>query len=212
MKKLDPYRTLLAVLLLFIGILPWLDPAWKHSDLFTVCGLSLVLLAGLNVLRERQKLFRTGFTIAVLFILMNGYLQFSDFPILFACSFALFFILLISVVINIITMLVSSKEIKSSFISGCIAGYLMIGICLAFFLTVVGSFETQVLTLPNAEFCFNDFLYFSLVTMTTVGFGDISPLDPVVRTAAIMTAVAGQFYMAVIVAVIVGKLMNKSES
>lgn len=212
MKKLDPYRTLLAVLLLFIGILPWLDPAGKNTDLFTVCGLSLVLLAGLNVLRERQKLFRAGLTMAVLFMVMNGYLQFSDFPILFACSFSLFFLLLLFVLIENIAMLISSTEIKSSFISGCIAGYLMIAICLAFFLLVVGSFDTQVLTVPNAEFCFNDFLYFSLVTMTTVGYGDISPLDPVVRTASIMTVVAGQFYMAVIVAVIVGKLMNKSDA
>ncbi|MEM9254604.1 MAG: potassium channel family protein [Pseudomonadota bacterium] len=48
--------------------------------------------------------------------------------------------------------------------------------------------------------------YYSYVTMTTLGYGDISPALPVTRTLAYLQAVAGTFYMAVVVASMVGAL------
>jgi voltage-gated potassium channel len=51
---------------------------------------------------------------------------------------------------------------------------------------------------------FPDLLYFSFATLTTVGYGDISPVAPLARFFAFMEAVVGQFYMAVLVASLVG--------
>lgn len=52
--------------------------------------------------------------------------------------------------------------------------------------------------------------YFSYVTMTTLGFGDISPAVPMTRTLVYLQAVAGTFYMAVVVASLVGAFARKS--
>lgn len=49
----------------------------------------------------------------------------------------------------------------------------------------------------------NDMLYFSLVTLATVGYGDILPAGPSMRMLATLEAIAGQFYVAVVVAVFV---------
>jgi hypothetical protein len=43
-------------------------------------------------------------------------------------------------------------------------------------------------------------LYFSLTTLTTTGYGDITPVDPVARSAANLEAVIGQFYLAITIA------------
>ena len=51
---------------------------------------------------------------------------------------------------------------------------------------------------------FSDALYFSYVTMTSLGYGDISPAVPVSRVLAYLQAVAGAFYMAIVVASLVG--------
>jgi Na+/H+-dicarboxylate symporter len=48
-------------------------------------------------------------------------------------------------------------------------------------------------------------MYYGFITMTTVGYGDILPLKPYTRSLATFIAVAGQFYMAIIVALLVGK-------
>lgn len=51
---------------------------------------------------------------------------------------------------------------------------------------------------------FPDFVYFSFVSLTTLGFGDISPAVPVTRFLVYMEAVVGQFYIAILVASLVG--------
>jgi hypothetical protein len=54
-------------------------------------------------------------------------------------------------------------------------------------------------------------LYFSFVTLATLGYGDVLPLHSTVRTIAIIEAVVGQFYVAVIVAVFVGLFTSQRE-
>jgi voltage-gated potassium channel len=50
----------------------------------------------------------------------------------------------------------------------------------------------------------SDLLYFSMITLATVGYGDILPVSETARTLAVIEATIGQFYVAVIVAVFVG--------
>jgi voltage-gated potassium channel len=54
--------------------------------------------------------------------------------------------------------------------------------------------------------------YFSFVTLSTVGYGDVLPVSPTTRACACMEAVAGQFYLAVIVAGLVSMLVVKRSS
>jgi hypothetical protein len=53
------------------------------------------------------------------------------------------------------------------------------------------------------------FTYFSLTTLTTMGYGDITPVAPAARSAAVLQAVFGQFYIAVVVAQLVGSNLAK---
>jgi hypothetical protein len=48
------------------------------------------------------------------------------------------------------------------------------------------------------------FSYFSVVTLTTMGYGDITPLRPPADVLAMLEAIFGQFYIAVVVAQMVG--------
>jgi voltage-gated potassium channel Kch len=50
------------------------------------------------------------------------------------------------------------------------------------------------------------FQYFSTVTMTTVGFGDIVPITPAARLATGLEAIVGQLYLAVVIATLVGRV------
>ncbi len=55
----------------------------------------------------------------------------------------------------------------------------------------------------------NNLLYFSLVTLATLGYGDILPVSETARTLAVIEATVGQFYVAVIVAVFVSMYANQ---
>jgi hypothetical protein len=54
------------------------------------------------------------------------------------------------------------------------------------------------------------FLYFSLTTLTTIGYGDVSPVASAARSAAALEGVFGQFYIAVVVAQLVGSKLAEA--
>jgi hypothetical protein len=53
------------------------------------------------------------------------------------------------------------------------------------------------------------FQYFSTITVTTVGFGDIVPVTPAARLATGLEAIMGQLYLAVVIAILVGRVGSR---
>jgi len=56
------------------------------------------------------------------------------------------------------------------------------------------------------------FIYYSFITLTSTGYGDITPLHPYTRSLAIFEAIAGQLYLAVLIARLVGLEMEYREA
>jgi hypothetical protein len=91
-------------------------------------------------------------------------------------------------------------------IQGAVAAYLLIAIAFAasyhlifFLIPEAFTFTNKALYAGNARFEFN-FHYFSIVTITTLGYGDIIPVHPFARTLAMMEALIGQLYPAILLA------------
>lgn len=61
------------------------------------------------------------------------------------------------------------------------------------------------LTLPGATHPGSEFMYFSFTTLTTIGFGDILPVGPLVRSLAVLEALTGQLYLVLVVSRFVGE-------
>lgn len=87
---------------------------------------------------------------------------------------------------------------------GAICIYLLIGLAYGFVYSMVemlhpGSFEHihPVLGKSLSEF---DFFYFSFITLTTVGYGDVAVLTPYARSIVILESITGIFYLAILVA------------
>lgn len=62
-----------------------------------------------------------------------------------------------------------------------------------------GSFRFMEEHDAAGSFIKHGFAYFSFVTLTTVGYGDITPVHPIARTAAIGEALVGQLYPAILI-------------
>lgn len=54
------------------------------------------------------------------------------------------------------------------------------------------------------------FLYYSFITMSTVGYGDIIPRIPETQTLAYVISITGQLYVAIIIAFLFGKFLMKA--
>jgi ion channel len=86
-------------------------------------------------------------------------------------------------------------------IQGAIAAYLLLGGAYAHGYHIVEILHPGSFTLPpSGMLSATDWSYFSFVTLTTVGYGDITPVLPIARTLAIGEALSGQLYLAVMVA------------
>lgn len=96
-----------------------------------------------------------------------------------------------------------------------VAAYLVVALMFAqiYLLMLTWNPESFVLPVPATDrpphLLQTDMTYFSLVTLATVGYGDILPRSDAARMTAMIEAVVGQFYVAVIVAVFVGMYANQ---
>ncbi len=72
---------------------------------------------------------------------------------------------------------------------------------------IPGSFNIS--TSESAFEQLQDFIYFSFVTLATLGYGDIVPLSATARALSIIEAVFGQFYIAILVAGLVAAYITK---
>ena len=119
---------------------------------------------------------------------------------------------LISSALRTAKQVLFTGDIDGKKILGAICLYLLMGLIWAVLYTLVqltfpGSFTH--ISSDSAWFTlFPDFIYFSFVTITTLGFGDISPLSPISRFLVYFEAIVGQFYMAILVASLVGSHMS----
>ena len=119
-------------------------------------------------------------------------------------------------VIRLVTRLASTKRVTEALLMGATAGYLHIGLTAGLVMSALetiqpGSFEPLDLTnfsdtsvLASARI-FSAINYFAFVCLTTVGFGDISPVLPLARMVSVATSVAGPLYLAAVMGVLIGR-------
>jgi hypothetical protein len=89
----------------------------------------------------------------------------------------------------------SAAAIAEAFI-----GYLLIATAFAQVFWVLGQFVDKPFNQTIPSYQISTFLYFSMITMSSVGYGGIAPVNPYVRMVAAFEGVVGIFYIAVVVA------------
>jgi hypothetical protein len=116
------------------------------------------------------------------------------------------------VLLSILRRLFRTRVLTVDDIAGALAGYLLTGVCWAnlyatVWLLVPGSFDMQPeirwqLTEWHARHALFD--YYSMTVLASIGYGDITTTSPASNTLAWLEVIFGQFYLAVVVASIVG--------
>jgi len=93
---------------------------------------------------------------------------------------------------------------------GVLCIYLLIGSLFAFAYGIVGGLDSNSFFMQHAAENTKNYLYFSFVTITTVGYGDLTAASNLGRSLAIAEALTGQIYLVTVVAAIVGGLGRRS--
>ena len=119
-------------------------------------------------------------------------------------------------VIRLVRRFANTKRVTEALLMGATAGYLHIGLAAGLVMSALetiqpGSFEPLELAsvsessvLASARI-FSAINYYAFVCLTTVGFGDISPMLPLARMVSVATSVAGPLYLAAVMGVLIGR-------
>lgn len=117
---------------------------------------------------------------------------------------------LIWMVSKFVLRIMSIPEVSVLTLVEAMNGYFLLGVMLIRMITYIENYNPGSFSIANPSQY--DLGYFTLITFTTTGYGDITPVTKLARSLSLLTAIAGQFYVAVIVAVIVGKYSSRAVS
>jgi hypothetical protein len=205
------YTILLALMLAFILIPPFFEAKAEHNNIIISLLLSLVLLGTVKVFtRNRQQLI-IGLALAIPALIGRWAIMITDnraLLIIFSVAWVLFLALAVTFIVHSV---LTARRITYDTISGALCGYLLFGLMCSFVFALIemfypGSYQSSTITLKfsghpgETHRQIMTFIYFSLVTLASVGFGDITPASPPARAVAAIEGIAGQFYIAVLIA------------
>jgi len=126
-----------------------------------------------------------------------------------------YFLFYTIVTYEIIKQVWLAVQINKNVILGLLSGYVSLGligffICLSIEITTPGSFSfIQSNIINESESLVENLMYFSYVTLLTIGYGDVYPVTKLAHKTAILIGLMGQIYLVVITAIVVGKYINQ---
>jgi len=151
------------------------------------------------------------FYLAVLLVsldLITIIFDLGQFSIFISLASLLFFVY---VIYKLVVRIASSKIVGALEFTEAINIYLLFGIIGSVLFRFVYENDPDSFNYPGEVLRETaDFLYFSFVTISTLGYGDITPNDSLAKSLAIFLSVTGQLYLAMIIAMLVGKYLSVS--
>lgn len=215
-QVLGRQRYLALSLLAFLLLSPFVHDKFEGSRLLTFGVLTLVFITGpLAVARTRGQLIATV-ALALLVLLPGLASAVGDFEASYRYSLVagiLFFSFLVGLLIR--EFLVQSTEVDSETLWGAVNIYILIGLIFAFWYAALALFMPGLFSGNFMEAIHRNqlmgFIYFSFVTLTTLGYGDITPTETWVATLNYLEAVIGQLYVAIVIARLVSLYLVKRD-
>ncbi|HRK25721.1 MAG TPA: potassium channel family protein [Chitinophagales bacterium] len=115
--------------------------------------------------------------------------------------------------IEVLRQITTPGEVTTGIILGSVSGYLLLAVVATFCFLLLeyylpASFNGT--TANNIPLFYTEISYFSLITLSTIGYGDITPVNNSARLLAAFFGMAGQFYMVTLVGIIIAKFTSKN--
>lgn len=171
----------------------------------------LIVTSILIIQTSPKKRILTYVLIAILLVFLfisNSYEQSDELEL---TAFIFLFIYFSFITYFLFKDLIRSKKVTSSVIIGAFAGYFMIGVITFFIFAFLNNTYPDTLNIDSdSEGGIQDTFYFSFITLTTIGYGDFAPTSSLGQRIAILEGLIGQFYLAIVMAILVGKYLSRN--
>lgn len=202
-----------------------MDPVLKEFGNYGLVLLDIIfsvaLLTALYSVSSNRRLLITGIILVtpIFFLGLSNFAKTDFYLTLLVYTLAITFFGLVS--ISILIHIMAEERVTVDLIYGSACVYLLIGFAWAIFYGFIevllpGSFQIAGKVMGHPEslgqysFLNENLAYFSFITLTTLGYGDITPLTGPAKTASAIEGIVGQLYIALLVARLVGLQISQS--
>ena len=202
---------LLVMLLSMLAVAPFLANFIHLRFLFNIF-LSAVLISAVYALSQQiwHLAISAALAIPMLVSIWSDYFLRNDALFLIGRICGIFFIGF--TIFHILSHIFKQQEVTKDTIAGATAVYLLLALLWAFIYAVLDRLQPDSFAMSAAGPPMQGrdvFIYFSLVTITTLGYGDITPASYLAGSMAVLEAVVGQLYLVVLVSWLVGMYVSK---
>jgi len=186
-----------------------------NGQSFVIAATILTMIAGIWSVRSTHYLFNTGLGLVVATVVISllvSLLDKAELDFIHIILMLLFFLLTLKPAAQ---QALFSGHITGNSIIGSICIFLLLGLIWTMLYLLLAEFIPEAfvgIEHTNWKQNLPDLIYFSFVTLTTLGFGDLLPVSPLARFLVYMEAIVGVFYMAIVVSSLVGAKMSNLES
>ncbi len=209
------YLLLTLSLVLLLVLYPYVGTI-SQANAFLKALTSVILIAAVYAVRERRGTFLIALVLGFLAFISGWFgliLSAKEIQVAESIINPIFFAFATVAVLRSIIR----GRVTDDVIYGAIAVYLLLGLTWGSTYTYLesvhpGSFQVAYTTEASGQPGFSELLYYSFVTLTTTGYGDIVPLTSQARSLAFLEAVSGVLFMAVFISRLIGALSSSKDS
>ena len=232
-QRLAPHRhsALLAAIIAAFAVRPLIGDTGAGSAVFGIALVVLLLVALYNInvdelvgergrlLAQNRRRLILGWTLATAAAGERIAIIFAHSPMLTLVGSICWLLFVLFVTVSELRSLLKQREVTGETICMAVSVYLLLGFTWGLLYAVIYQLRPEsfagIVTANYAQpsgvqHFLPIFGYFSLTTLSTIGFGDITPLTLQARYAAVAEGITGQFYLAILVARLVGLQMSRS--
>jgi hypothetical protein len=196
------------ILVVFVFILAAPDESWSRALLLFLLCATFVLARWTSGLGEG---FRLGLAITVVAAAFVAVMLVPGGATVEGIAWLLNVALVAAIAAVIGLGVVDQGEINSQSVLGAVCVYVLLGMFFSFLYGAVAELGSGPLFAQGTDATPSIRLYFSYVTMATLGYGDYTPAGGLGRALAVIEALAGQLYLVTVIALIVGNLGSKRD-
>ena len=204
----------LSALILNILISPFIDPLRSAGLIETMLMTLVLLVAVISIAGKWRALVGIVLvTPAVIGEWLNYW--WPDEMLIYVVTRAAGLLFIGFVVVELLRFIVSAPRVNAEILCAAVAGFLLSGFAWSLAYNLLDRLDPNsfVFTLSSKSgFRMNGFtgVYFSFITLSTVGYGDIVPASEVARMLSMVEAMFGMFYMAMLIARLVSLYSAKT--
>ena len=202
-----PYLQLLGALLLQVCILALAPPAWiqQGSNLLLTVWMAAALATLTGDRRDLWAFTVLGWAPAVLQLVVPASSTPEGLQVAKEVLWAAFSFLLAA---RLLLPLFETDDVGHGELAGAVAVYVLLGVGFADVYEIIEGLDPAAISFSRTalgeEPVLTDFLYFSFVTLATLGYGDVAPVSPGARLTAVLQSLLGLLYVSILVGRMVG--------